>query len=1069
MIKVLYYYGSIEYDITRWVDETTIQITRQINLPTQLQFSITSYGAQFVPPVLRGGISLYCTNKNRTLFTGYVSVQPQYKLLGVSTQGLQQSNDAMNTGMWSKAQIQSLQITCASDEYILNLKAIPFVPAYVNRTQGQILRDLANTLCPGFYDTSRIQDGDLVPYFLYDPSKNWSQIAKSFGDPIRFRYEVKDKMIYYGPYGDGLLGISYDDNSPQKLFDPYALATTPFATQIVNDVTVVGQVEAGNNHEDYFIGDGFTGNFPLRHKVFNGSSSLLLQESWQQNDLNQQQWDLEDPIGNFDFSAGALNIVGNTTAILGTSYLAIKNGIELAGGVNLQVGEVTVDDYSLGVLGGLYSSSDFDTDSLLGGFLLTATGTVTTSASGAGGVLIYPWWDGVPASNPISTVPNHTYVLMTTLHAPVYSRYNSIRRTVDGEQYGGVSTDTFGSVTFTIQDYDISQATGYFYTPQVTQVTINNIGFPDFALWVLANNQQLNVTIDNTTVATMPLGGLFATVGVCGLPFPTGLALPMLPPGSGDFPGNAVPPVSGYNMLINYPDPVQSTGWQQLTLGNGFQLSVGQITTSNETDTLAFYADSIPTAGTNVRFQSYEAQTAVARLLDGRSITAEAAIVGDDGHRGAIVSNMNPLPRTSEDCENAAAAYLADSINVSYNGTYQCTDLFFQQDDQDFSYWPTPGRFFHVNSPTRGIVLQKYLVTQVVISILSLVEERITYQLTFGFDTSLQKLQAIFTNLVPASILTPQDTANPPDPRDVQVYTDNVLADLSGVIFTYVDDTFVTFQVTDPYSGLIEIRRGDTGWGTGSATSNFIGYMSGPTFNMTRNNYDQTWYMRPTDSTKTLTSKRSKVMRVAYPRRPLAPTVISVDSNFIQFDFNGDQRNIYLLEITGAQLTGTFSPPPHFVVNEGVILIMRPIASYQDLLLQLSQIVPLSATSTGIAVLPSRNFSARFFNLAWQAGPSITVTVPAFAAPILTLVSFDVSTGALTIDLSVDPRTDCIRETATVELGGVIYGSSDTSTQNPTLSFALTGLPAHGTLNISAVRFDNLGQGTPSVTLSVIF
>jgi hypothetical protein len=40
---------------------------------------------------------------------------------------------------------------------------------------------------------------------------------------------------------------------------------------MVNDVTILGDVEAGNNREDYFVGDGFTGNFPLRHKMFRQS------------------------------------------------------------------------------------------------------------------------------------------------------------------------------------------------------------------------------------------------------------------------------------------------------------------------------------------------------------------------------------------------------------------------------------------------------------------------------------------------------------------------------------------------------------------------------------------------------------------------------------------------------------------------------------------------------------------------------------------------------------------------------------------------------------------------------
>ena len=45
---------------------------------------------------------------------------------------------------------------------------------------------------------------------------------------------------------------------------------------------------------------------------------------------------------------------------------------------------------------------------------------------------------------------------------------------------------------------------------------------------------------------------------------------------------------------------------QLLVLGNGFNLQAAQITAGNSANTQAFYAQSLPAAGTPVRFQSWK-------------------------------------------------------------------------------------------------------------------------------------------------------------------------------------------------------------------------------------------------------------------------------------------------------------------------------------------------------------------------------------------------------------------------------------------------------------------------------
>lgn len=1031
MIKFTIKVGGLVTDYTQCLMQQSVQITEQINIPAQMTFSLTPIGSNFVVPPQRAYVTLMSTVTNRSIFTGFISAEPVRTYLA-------------KAGVAPGGQLFRYDITATSDEYLLNVKAIPFIPAYVNQTQGGILTSLANTLCPGFFDCSMIASGDIVPYMQYDPSVSWAELAKKFGDASRYRYKARDRQLTYQPYGDQPLGIYYDEvTQKQSQFSPGDLNTTVLTVPIVNDVTIVGDTEAGNNHEDYFLGDGFTANFPLLHQVFRGGETLLLQEAWTENALNTQQWYLQDPGVNFDFSAGALNVTDTlvTPFALGQSYLLMQNGLELAGGIDTQVGECIFEDYSQGVLGGIYTDTSLTAASLLAGFMVSSPSGVITSASGAAGVVIQPWCSGSPVGPPVVTQINHTYVLQMVIHAPQYTRYNVIYRTVEGEPYGGASSEMQANITFAIQDYDIGAATGFFYSPVVTQNSIENVEVPPFCVYALVNNQKLNVSITNTTVALMPLGGLNALVGPSGLYQPTGLILPMLPPDSGGFVGTVQPWPSPASANILLPPGALGSTQQVLVMGNGFDLQAAQITPGNSTDTLAFYAQSEPAAGTPVRFQSWEAQAAVSRLQATGSIIEEAYVVGDDGIRSAIVTTLNPLPRTSEDCDAAALAYLADRVGVYYNGTYKCTTLFFQGLASDQQFWPTVGRFLNVNAPRRGIVQQKFLVTQLTISLLDMSTELMQVLIQFGADMYLEKVLSNFVDLQPVNVLTPQDTVTPPNPRLTQNVDNTYLPDLSNVQvdMTSINGTLANVIVYDNWLGAIEIRNIDSNWGRG-ATSDLIGVAFGPTFVLTRKQYDQAWFLRPVGiptvvvneiqeaaglSVGTLTmdqwffyfeqvtsitvspeqagaaeawvgigvngstsvtlqtflnsvvatglytdlttSRRSKVLRIRWAMQPNPPLFVSQVGTVLQFNFNGDMRNIYGIELRALTQSGT------------VVCFQKPVASYADMTLDVSQSPFASFTDDFFG--PTWTFNAYFFNAGWiYSNPTTLAGIPAAGA-----------------------------------------------------------------------------------------
>lgn len=1130
MLVMTYTVGSVETDISSYVDWASVSIQEQINVPTQLTFNAYNKDSGFPAVVQRAYIQLFSTAFNRSLFTGFVASQPNAVFQGIRPGGVQ---------------LFQYQFICTSDEYLLNIKAVPFIPAFVDQTQGEILAGLAELLCPGYFDTSAIGSGDIEPFYQYDPTQSWCEIAKNFADDSRYRYHARDKKIWFQPYGDGPLGVKYDETLPDRTFDPSSagLQTQVLAVPIVNDVTIIGDVEAGNSREDYFIGDGFTGNFPLRHKVFRGSSTLLVSDDWTESSYNTQQWYVNDPGDQFNIGAGALNLVSSFALPLGQAYIQYNNGLELAGGIDLEHGEFGFNDYSVGIIGGLYTealdtNAPYSSGNCLGGFFISSPSGVETSASGAAGVVMQPTWEGQPIGTPVVSEINHTYVLQTVITAPQYVRYNRWYRSLAGTQYGGVETAVTGDVTFIIQDYDIAAATGFYYLPNITKVSVNAVNLPAFAVYGLINNQQLNLTVNYTTLAIMPMGSLSAYEGPSGLWQPTGLILPMLPPGivapqtpefqvcenaplitepwtnpqnalldvplstacaegtagsartigpmvaSGavfDIPSDATivgvelsfdafgvagetltaqlmlggvligsprsmsfdevgsgPPLGGQTDLwgtatltpanINelqfaitaylesgavvqvntlapvvyytggtptYPGPVppwpsdasgniwppplpRSNTPTQEVLGNGFELQAAQVTQGNEVDTLAFYAQSLPAAGTPVRFLSWEARAAISRIQSSGSIAAEAAVVGDDGIRSAIVSNLSPLPRTSEDCDAAAQAFIDDRTGVFYNGTYNCTSYFLGQLTSDEQFWPTCGRYLYVNSPARGINKQWMLVTQLTITVLDAVGnpgatltaegqpggpvgEVLHFSIGFGADLHLEKVLYNFVDIQPPNVLSPQDTAEAVIPRFGYQVDNAFQPDLSSIMVYPITDTEAQVTVRDNMVAPIEIRLEDANWGQG-ATPDYVGTVDTPNFTLKRLQFEQIWYMRFVDSTTGTYSRRSKVVRIYYPVQPLPPTLISAQSDFIQFDFNGDIRNVYGFELRIFE-NGVWTP-----------IVQKPCESYGDLNIDLTKTIDTAPFAAGLPY--PRTLQAYFFNHQWSYSAATEVTVP---------------------------------------------------------------------------------------------
>lgn len=936
-------------DYTRYVVDGSLSIEDAINVPTLTTFILAATDSSFVIPKRSAYVNVvsdyYATgggyyngsNVKRSLATGFVTNEPEREYLGLSG------------SLTGKSQFGGQQfayhMSVTSDEWQLNSRVIPYIPAFVNQTMGQILASLANAMMPDFFDvTSFVGSGDLVPYYQYSSDQTWSDVAKDFGDSVRYHYKVMNRVIYFLPFGDQASGISYDDTvaNPDKNTFALQLDTGVITVPPVNDCIVLGDIEPQTNWENHFVGDGFTSQFELRHQVFDGATALLLEDDWTEDSFDLSTWTVEDPLGIFQL-IGSLNVVqeGQTTP-LGEEYILGINGIELGGGLNLQHGTFEFVDTCTGIVGGIYINPTLSLASnCIAGFNLTPSGTIIVTASGAAGIIIQPLYNGVPVGPQVVSQANHQYTLQTWIGSDRWDRYQRIFRNLTGSvEYGGNTLTASGDITWVITDLDqgiYAETPSYqqqFIVPQVTKYTVMDQNLPDFVVYAPVNAINLNLTIQYTLLAQPPQGSLF----VRGLTGATGLQLPVLPQNLG--------PEIHYLMGFGQQNQTAtvlagSNSTQGVPAGGG-------VGTTGEAQYLAFYSDSIPGVGSRIRYQSWAAGQAIGRVRDPVAVAAEAVVIGDDGVRSAIMTNLSPLPRTSAECELAAAASVHDQEYPQFQGTYTVETQarkFENLCNPGVYGYPTAGRFFYCNSTVRAVSGMNFVINTARIQVLEMREEVLTVSVDYGMDLYLEKLLVQFEERTD-SLLTPQETASPPDPiflNDVGLtFLDNLdSATVLSIQNSTVTGNSVSFDLGQiPNGWLAEVRRVDNSWGQNNRDR--LGLFSSRYFTLPRVAHDQTWFIRELNVTASgaVFSRFSKALRVNTPLIPSPPLLDILTTENLVLGLNGWTSDIYGVELRIPGLSGQYivtvplpppppgpttqpPPPPEFFIT-----LQEPVNAY---------------------------------------------------------------------------------------------------------------------------------------------
>src|ERR1039458_10364638 len=167
---------------------TAVQGQDQINVPTLCSLQINNVDAAFQIPLQGQYVQIYSNKYQKYYFTGYITSNPELTPLGV--------------GNVPGYILFKYMVKCTSEEYLLNNKAVPYMPPFVGLTQGQIIVQLAQNLAPGLEIdlTSHVASGDIVPYYAYDPSQSWSQLLQKFAGQSLYRYKVLNHVLYFEPY-----------------------------------------------------------------------------------------------------------------------------------------------------------------------------------------------------------------------------------------------------------------------------------------------------------------------------------------------------------------------------------------------------------------------------------------------------------------------------------------------------------------------------------------------------------------------------------------------------------------------------------------------------------------------------------------------------------------------------------------------------------------------------------------------------------------------------------------------------------------------------------------------------
>ncbi|MGB8582391.1 MAG: hypothetical protein WCD47_16340 [Candidatus Sulfotelmatobacter sp.] len=585
--------GQGAQDYTGAVDWTKPpKVQRKGNQPTELQFSLVANSPGFVIPVVGARVALGKTNGS-DVFTGYVVAAPEYEYLGWGEQG----------------PVYRYNLAAQSDEILLDQKALPNRSPFVVQSAGNALRQLAQDLLPGEFDTSEVQDVDTLASYAVNPQKSFSFHAAEIALACRGSFRCMNGALILAPVGTNAYSLDESDAN----FSPAGLwLNSP--NLLVNDVTMIGLDEPQAYIRDYFAGDGESLTFYLSQRPFAQTKPALIDEEYLGPGLDPTTWVVNDPSSAISVTAQTLQVAGGI-GVDGQTTVSFVEQIELGGALELQHGDVSFAAASQGVVGGLYAGA-ISAAGCLAGFQIAPSGAGSTiqaliRGSGTGPI--------------VATTAGHQYFFTTYLYSiEIYRAGETYHSSLHpaGSGLGGEAVTADVRFVLEVQDIDPSNP-ATLMAPATVLYDGVIASTPGFCTYALVNARNMQCSIAYTYVAHIPLPEV----------------------------RTALPDANYVTQLV------------------GAAADGGQCTISS-TGTLNFYVQFLPILNQLIVASYRGSGRAVAQVENEASVALLQKGV-DDGTRGSVRVAKTPSARTDVDCENAALAILDDATGTAWSGTYE--------------------------------------------------------------------------------------------------------------------------------------------------------------------------------------------------------------------------------------------------------------------------------------------------------------------------------------------------------------------------------------------------------------
>ena len=276
--------GLGQQDYTSYIDGDHLpQVVRKLNQAALMIATLVSADPNFQAPV-QGARVVLQRNDGLTLFTGYLTVSPEQQYLG-----------------YGQIPTSRFILNATDDSCLLDHNELPARTPFASRTSGNALATLANDALPGVLDESGVESVSTVNQFVVVPQKGWTWNAQELALMSRAMYRAHDGKLDFQPVGEQSFTVS--DQDPN--FDPTALTLLqPY--KLLNDVTVVGELEPLNYVRDYFLGNGTTLDFYLSETPFVKTAVTIFEDDYSESQLAPTLWDVADPNGAVSLGGGRI-------------------------------------------------------------------------------------------------------------------------------------------------------------------------------------------------------------------------------------------------------------------------------------------------------------------------------------------------------------------------------------------------------------------------------------------------------------------------------------------------------------------------------------------------------------------------------------------------------------------------------------------------------------------------------------------------------------------------------------------------------------------------------------------